>query len=408
MKPCGSSEDCPNRLVSVRPMLLNWLFANLLEKASVNRAYKYRLYPNKAQTENLNFLVEQGRLLYNAALQERKWAWKFHKVSINYYHQADQIKYFRRDDPDGIGKLNYCACQQILFRLDKAFANLFRRRKQGKRAGYPRFKSKKQFSSLRFVYNNGFRLSDDKLYIQNIGWIRLFQHRPIPNDAIIKQGIIKRDKLDKWYVCLEIESPDPEFISNDKDAIGIDMGINHFATFSTGEQVENPRWFRKSEERLANLHRRYAHTSKGTKRHEQLRYQIAKLHQHIANQRRDFQHKLSHRLVNEFGFIAIEDLNLKSLERGYVRKGIVEVSWGQFARFLAYKASSAGCQLVRVDPKYTSQTCPQCDSHVSKSLSDRIHNCPHCSYTAPRDIAAAQVILNRGMARTGPLQLAGS
>lgn len=367
----------------------------------MNRAYKYRLYPNKAQTESLNFLVEQGRLLYNAALQERKWAWQFHRVSINYYHQANQIKYFRRDDPDGIGKLNYCACQQILFRLEKAYNGFFARYKQG--AGLPRFKGKNQFSSLRFVYDNGLRLRGGKLYIQNVGFIRIFQHRPIPQNGVIKQAVVKRDKLDKWYIMFEVELPNPEFIPNGRPAIGIDMGLEYFATFSTGEQIENPRWFRMAEEKLAVTQRKHARTKKGSKRNKQLRYQIAKQYQHIANQRRDFQHKLSHRLVNEFGFIVIEDLNIKGLCCTHVKKSMKDAAWAQFFRMIHSKALSAGCELIEVDSRNTSQLCPRCDSPVSKSLSERTHNCPHCGYIVPRDVAAAQVILNRGLARTGPL-----
>jgi len=162
----------------------------------MKRSYKFRLYPTKEQTNTLDFLLEQGCLLYNAALQERRDAWRFQKVSINYYHQANQLKEIRQDDPDGLSKLNYSACQQILRRLDKAFSSFFRHVKAGQKAGYPRFKRIGWFSSLEFRYGDGLRLENGRLYVQNVGHICIFQHRSIPNDSIIKQAIIKRDKLD--------------------------------------------------------------------------------------------------------------------------------------------------------------------------------------------------------------------
>jgi len=368
----------------------------------MKRSYKFRLYPTKEQTDSLNFLLEQGRLLYNAALQERRDNWQFQKVSVNYYHQANQLKEIRQEDPDGLGKLNYSACQQILRRLDKAFSSFFRRIKTGQKAGYPRFKGIGWFSSLEFRYGDGLRLENGRLYIQNVGHIRIFQHRSIPDNGVIKQAIIKRDKLDNWYVTFQIELPDVAVVPNDEPEVGIDMGLEFFASLSTGEQIDNPRWFRASEEKLALTQHKRSRTKRGSKRNRQLRYSIAKQHRLIANQRRDFQHKLSHRLVNEFGFIAVEDLNVNGLCRSHVSKSMGDAAWAQFLSMLDYKAWSAGSQVVRVDPRYTSQICPECGCLVQKALSDRIHHCPHCGYAVPRDVAASQVILARGKARTVP------
>ena len=368
----------------------------------MKRSYKFRLYPTKEQADSLNFLLEQGRLLYNAALQERRDAWQFQKVSINYYHQANQLKDIRQDDPDGLGKLNYSACQQFLRRLDKAFKSFFRRCKLGQKPGFPRFKGKGWFSSLAFCYGDGLRLENDRLYVQNVGHIRIFQHRPIPNDSIIKQVIIKQDRLNNWYVIFQIELPDVAVVPNGKPEVGVDMGLEFFASLSTGEQIDNPRWFRTSEEKLATTQRKRSRTKKGSKRNKQLRYLVAKQHQHIANQRRDFQHKLSHRLVSEFGFIAVEDLNIKGLCRSHVSKSMGDAAWAQFIAMLSYKAWSAGSEVVEVDPRHTSQICPECGCIAKKSLSDRVHDCPHCGYVVPRDVAASQVILARGKAGTLP------
>lgn len=368
------------------------------------RSYKFRLYPTKIQTDSLNFLLAQGRLLYNAALQERRDAWRYHKVFVNYYHQANQLKDIRQDDPDGVGKLNHSACQQVLRRLDKAFKSFFRRCKRGEKPGFPRFKGKGWFSSLQFVYKDGLRLKNDKLYIQNVGHIRIFQHRPLPEEASVKQAVVKRDRLDHWYIIFQVELPNAAVALNGKSPIGIDMGLEYFTTLSTGEQVDNPRWFRKAEEKLAVTQRKRSRTPKGSRRNRHLRQLITKQHQHIANQRRDFQHKLSHRLVNEFGLIAVEDLNIKGLCRSRVSKSMGDAAWSQFIAMIHYKASSAGCEVVMVDARQTSQCCPECGCIVQKSLSDRIHDCPQCGYVVPRDVAAAQVILNRGIARTERLR----
>jgi len=368
----------------------------------MKRSYKFRLYPTKEQTDNLNLLLEQGRLLYDAALQERRDNWQFQKVSVNYYHQANQLRDIRQEDPDGLGKLNYSACQQVLRRLDKAYKSFFRRVKAGQKAGYPRFKGIGWFSSLEFRYGDGLRLENDKLYIQNVGHVRIFQHRPIPDNGVIKQAVIKRDRLDNWYVIFQIELPDVAVGDNGKPEVGIDMGLEFFASLSTGEQIDNPRWLRTSEEKLAITQRKRSRTKPGSKRNKQLRLLFAKQHQHIANQRRDFQHKLSHRLVNEFSLIAVEDLNINGLCRSHVSKSMADAAWAQFIAMLDYKACNAGSRVAEVDPWRSSQICPECGCLVQKSLSDRIHRCPHCGYTVPRDVAAAQVILTRGRARTVP------
>jgi putative transposase len=182
------------------------------------------------------------------------------------------------------------------------------------------------------------------------------------------------------------------------------MGLIHFATLSTGEMIENSRWFRESEEELAQLQRKRARCKPGSRRHRELSRQIRRLHEHIANQRRDFQHKLSARLVREYGLIAVEDLNVKGLCRSHVSKSMGDAAWAQFLHMLAYKAGRAGTLVVGIDPNGTTQICSgtDCGRVVPKTLSERQHTCPHCGLTAPRDVNAALNILARGRARTEP------
>jgi len=330
-------------------------------------------------------------------------------VSIRYTDQANQLKEIRSFDPD-VAWCNYSSLQQTLRRLDKAFQAFFRRLKAGEKPGYPRFKGKGWFKSVCYVYGDGIKLREGRLYVQNVGLIRLFHHRPIPDGGGIKMATLKRDRVGNWYVIFQVELPEVEFVPNGKPEVGLDMGLEYFVSLSTGEQIENPRWFREAEEKLAVLQCQRSRCKRGSRRYRELTRQIAKRHQHIANRRREFQHKLSCRVVDEFGLIFREDLHVKGLCRSHVSKSMGDAGWAQFLMMLDYKAERAGSQVIGVDPNGTSQVCPMCGCLVPKSLSDREHICPHCGYIAPRDVASAQVILIRGRlalseaqgARTGP------
>lgn len=364
-------------------------------------SYKFRLYPNHQQRASLNRMLEIHRQVYNAALQERKEAWRGCGVSIGYTDQANQLKPIRAFDPD-VAWCNYSSLQQTLRRLEKAFQAFFRRIQAGEKPGYPRFKGKSRFNSVCYVYGDGIRLKYDRLYVQKVGLIRLFHHRPLPEEGVIKMIVLKRDRVGNWYAIFQVELAHRHVSLRKSPAVGVDMGLEYFATLSTGEQVENPRWFRRAEERLSVLQRKRARCEKGSKRHRELTRQIRRLHQRVANKRRDFQHKLSTRLVQEYGFIAVEGLNVNGLCRSQVSKSMGDAGWAQFLAMLEYKAERAGTQIVRVDPNGTSQVCSRCGCAVPKTLSEREHRCLQCGFTAPRDVNAAWVILGRGKARTGP------
>ena len=364
-------------------------------------SYKFRLYPNSSQRQALDRILEIHRQVYNAALKERRHAWKRCGVSIRYAGQANQLKEIRSFDDD-VAWCNYSSLQQTLRRLDKAFQAFFRRVKAGEKPGYPRFKGRNWFKSVCYVYSDGVKLKNERLYVQNVGFVRLFQHREIPEDGEIKMAVLKRDRVGNWYVILQVELPDPEFDMRAEPAVGIDMGLTHFATLSTGEMVENPRWFRESEQKLTLLQRKRARCKWHSRRYRELTRQIRRLHERIANQRRDFQHKLSTRIVREYGFIAVEALNVKGLCRSHVSKSMGDAAWSQFLHMVEYKAAKAGTLLMPVDSNGTTQDCSGCGRPVPKTLSQRQHSCPHCGFTAPRDVNAALNILDRGRGRTGP------
>lgn len=366
----------------------------------MNRSYRYRLYPSRAQARALDRTLGGHRQLYNAALQERREAWRMRRASVTYYMQANQLRELRTFDEE-IAALNYSSCQQTLRRLDKAFQAFFRRVRKGDKPGYPRFKSRHHFHSMAFVYDDGIRLKGGRLYVQGVGRVRVFFHRPLPNGANIKQVIVKRTAGEAWYAVFQWELPDTNSTAHPGPAVGVDMGLEYFAALSTGELIENPRWLRKSEAHLALLQRMQARHQRGSRRRQQQRRAISRLHKHVAAQRRDFQHKLSHRLAGEFGLLAVEDLNVQGLARSHVAKSIHDAAWGSFLLMLRYKAEEAGSVVVEVDARGTSQVCSGCGQMVPKTLSERQHLCPHCGFTASRDVNAALNILSRGTARTG-------
>lgn len=362
-------------------------------------SYKYRLQPNREQRQILDRLLEIHRGLYNDALTERRLAWKMNRKSISYVDQANQLKAIRQFDDDA-AFANYTSIQQTLRRLDKAFAAFFRRVRTGEKPGFPRYKGRGWFKSICYVYNDGIRLKGDRLYVQQAGSIRMFQHRPLP-DGKIKMVILKRDNLGNWCAVFQVELPDIEPLTTPTTSVGIDMGLEYFAALSTGETIENPRWFRASEERLARLQKRRSRCKKGSNQYRYLTGQIRRCHQKIANQRLDFHHKLSRELVNRFGVIFVEKLNINGLCQSHVAKSMADAGWSQFLFFVSYKAVNAGGSRPEVDARRTSQLCPMCGCPVEKSLSIRVHHCPNCGYTVPRDVAAAQVIEIRGVNRLG-------
>jgi putative transposase len=364
----------------------------------MRKAFAYRLYTNKTQDKSLTGLLDIARLFYNSALQERRDAWE-QGISINYYDQANQLKGIRTENTC-YTLLNFSATQDVLRRLDKSFKSFFRRVKTGEKAGYPRFKGRDRFDSIAFpTYGDGVKLTD-KLYIQNVGKLRINMHRPI--EGQIKTVSIKR-KCSNWYAIFSCDlgddiAPKTEFTN----LVGIDVGLESFAVLSDGTVIDNPRYFRHGEQVLADRQRKLSAKQRGSNRRKDAKFLVAKAHQKIANQRTDFHHKLSRQLADKYDFIAYEDLSINNMVKNHsLAKSISDAGWGQFLRFSCYKVEETGGTSVAVNPKGTSQECSWCGSLVSKTLGDRIHNCPNCGKIAGRDYNASRNILWRGLRLRG-------
>jgi putative transposase len=381
----------------------------------VKRAYQYRLYPTKKQAQALEQLLVAGQRLYNAALEHRLLCWRRYRKPVWYLDQASDLKAIRGEHPD-IGVLNFSACQQVLRRLDKVYRQFVK----GK-WGRPRFKPLSRFRSLEFRFGDGAGLTKKgRLRIQHAGEIRVRWHRGLPDGAEIKDLVLTRHADGKWFVTFRFEAPDPPTPpAHTGPAVGIDVGLESFATLSTGEKIVNPRWYRRSEERLKAVQRRY---SKSKSRRQRKR--LSQLHAKVGRQRKDFLHKQSHRLSKEFSLIAVEKPHIKNMskrpkpkpdgqggflpngaaQKAGLNKSIHDAAWGTFLSMLRYKVAKTGSRLVEVPPARTSWRCASCGRLVPKSLSIRVHDCPHCRFRCDRDLGAALVILSKALdgSGTGP------
>jgi putative transposase len=363
-------------------------------------SYAYRLYPNRLQTEALARLLELHRELYNAALEERREAWRRSRVSLTYTDQANQLKDIRTLRPE-VAALNYSACQQTLRRLDKAYQAFFRRMRTGDTPGYPRFKSRSRFNSVAFVFGDGATRRNGRLNLQGIGVIKVKWHRPLPGSAVIKQVVVKRQG-DAWSAVFQIDVPDPvEKPTHPGAAVGLDVGLHHLVALSTGECIQAPRYFRAAERQLRRQQRRVARRQRSSQGWRQAVRQVAKTHGHIANQRRDLAHQLSTRLVRTYRLIGVEALNVQGLARSRLAKSIHDAAWAQLLAMLDYKVAKTGSRVIRVDPRGTSQMCSACGREVPKDLGQRVHRCPHCGLELDRDVNAARNILRLALNSLG-------
>lgn len=362
------------------------------------KMYQYRLFPTKKQSTIMNQWLERCRWLYNHFLEERKNSWKQEKKSLNYHTQAVSIVKLKQDKQP-LSNIHSQVLQNVAIRVDLAFKAFFRRVKAiGEKAGYPRFKGKGRYDSFTFP-QSGFALMKERLKISKIGSIRIKKHREI--EGSIKTLTIRKIN-DKWYAYFSCEvEPKPLFITD--KIIGIDVGLSSFATLSTGEKIENPRFFKEEEKVLAKAQRKFSKQEKETPKRKKVKKVVAHIHERIMNKRKDFAHKLSRILVNTFQVIAFEKLNVKDMMNNHTRvfghklnKSIGDVAWNQFTQFTTYKAEGAGRTVVFVDPRNTSKMCSRCGQFVEKKLSDRIHSCS-CGLVMDRDQNASLNILRLGM-----------
>lgn len=368
----------------------------------MRKVFKYRLYPTKAQRTALRKALNACRWVYNQSLVIRKDAWEQEQRSVSRYDTIGMLPNWKHKCPFLLNAYSQ-SLQEACTRVDLAFQSFFRRVKAGQKPGYPRFRGKGRYDSFTYP-QGGFKLLGARcLRLSKIGDVKIVFHRPI--EGGIKSLTIKRDTMGNWYACFSCVfesrplSPSPK-------VVGIDVGLTHFATLSNGEHIPNPRFFRKDEKALAKAQRHLSNCIKNTPEYYKCKRVIQHIHQRIANRRRDFAHKLSRQLVNEFQVIAFEDLGIQDMQKGNWRsmnKSISDAAWRQLMDFTTYKAEWASRLSPKVDPRGTTQMCSNCGQTVPKDLSIRIHDCPYCGLVLDRDVNAALNILARGLACVGSI-----
>ena len=355
---------------------------------------KIRIYPNKSQRAAIDDILWNCKELYNYLLETNINEYKStHKSLLGRSLEKISRKFMNCKIPSRIRR-------DVIRRLTFSFNRFFK-----KISRFPKFKSIQQYRSFTVdELKHGFDYyNNDHIRVSGVpGKIKAVISRGLL--GIPKQCIIKKMKSGKYYAFIVLDDRDVEKvkINHPKDCIAIDLGVSRFFTDNEGNYVASPKFLRRNLKKLAKAQRELSRKQKDSKNREKARIKVARLHEKVANTRRDFHFKVAYYLVTTFREVICEDLHIRSLLRGksketaLFRRALHDIGLGGFLLILQHMANLYGCKLIKVDPKYTSQTCCNCGTMVKKRLSDRIHICPHCGLKIDRDLNAAINILQRG------------
>ena len=360
------------------------------------KAYKYRIYPNEEQINYLQKTFGCTRFIYNQMLADRIKSYEENKdldIKIIKYPTPAQYK----KEYEWLKEVDSLALANAQMNLDKAYKNFFR----DKSVGFPKFKSKKD-NHKSYTTNN----QNGTIYIENNrikipklkSMIKIKQHREFV--GLIKSCTISQNPSGKYYISMLVDTENIQLPKLDTKA-GIDLGIKEFAITSDGEMFSNPKWLKKSEKRLRKLQKDLSRKQKGSNNRRKDRLKVAKLHEKISNQRKDYLHKISHYIISENQVIVIEDLKVSNMIKNHkLAKSIADVSWSEFRRQLEYKSEWYGRELIIAPSNYaSSQLCSNCGNKSSqtKDLSCRTYICPVCGMEMDRDINASKNLLKLAM-----------
>ena len=360
------------------------------------KAYKYRIYPNKKQQELIQKTFGCTRFVYNYYLNKRKEMYENDKTTFTYNMCSKDLTNLKKE-LEWLKEPDKYSLQNALKDLDVSYQKLFK-----EHTGYPKFKSKKnRYKSYRTSYtNNNIRFENKHIKLPKLGLVKV-RDKQIPQGRILN-ATISQEPNGHYYCSLCCTDIEFEQLPKTNKNVGIDLGICDFAILSDGIKIENPQFYEQSEKKLAKLQRELSRKTIGSARWEKARLKVSKLQKHIANQRNDFLQKLTTTIISNYDVISIENLDVKSMKEtdSKIRnKRVGDVSWSEFRRMLTYKSQWYGKELSVIDRYYpSSQICHVC-GHRDGKKSEDIRNwiCPNCNSELDRDINAAINILNEGL-----------
>ena len=365
----------------------------------MRKSFKYRIYLSHGQRRILEQQLEECRWVYNETLAERKRAYAERGESLRLYDTQAMLPVWKMTRP-ALKLVHSQVLQNICVRVDRAFHAFFRWVKQGGAAvGFPRFKGLGRYDSITYPqYGNGVRLEGERLILSKVvGAVHVVLHRPL--EGTPKTVTLIRSRTGKWFACFSCET-EATPLPPTGTVVGVDVGLASFATFSDGQKIANPRFYRRDEADLKCVQQRKdaAKNAQNWPENAKQKGILARIHARIANRRSDFAHQESRKLVNAYQVIVFEDL--APLEMGTsrgMRKSILDVAWAQFIRMTVAKAAEAGRRVIVVNPRNTTKLCSSCGEIVPKTLRARVHTCPQCGLVLDRDENAALNILQRGL-----------
>lgn len=363
------------------------------------KTIEFKLYLKPAHEETLSSWMRTCCGIFNRALDQRIKAYKRRAESVN-YNQQQTLLTKQRGRIEKLASLPLGFERDALRRVDRGMQAFFRRVKAvAGKVGFPRFRSWKRYNSMEYAAVGQYVRGDSLVSIPKLGLVRIRCGNQRISTTQKMLRIIRR--ASGWYGQVVVAEPTTIKNLEDQGSVGIDVGLESFATLSDGSQIANPRFYRKSEKKLRGLQRSLSRKKNGSRNRRKAVIRVQRQHEKIADQRRSFCHQHSTDLVRRFSLIAVEKLNIKGMVKNRcLAKSISDASWGIFLNQIAAKAENAARVFVQVDPRGTSQTCPDCGATQKKQLSERTHSCA-CGLECHRDHAAARVILARALVSSG-------
>jgi putative transposase len=361
-----------------------------MKQQSVRKTHKYRLKTTPEQERALEHTLMLCRHIYNAAVGERREAWRVRRFSVTYYQQKAELPGIKEAMPE-YAEVNAQMLQDVVLRVDRAFQAFFRRVQAGETPGYPRFHGRDRYNSFTFPQvgeHGGAALDGGILSLSKIGRIPVRLHRPL--EGTPKTVTISRE-ADGWYGCFTCADVPVQPLPPTGQETGIDLGIEAFATLSNGTRIFSPGWYRRAKRALKTAQRRVSRRKKGSNRRRKAIILLAKAHQKVRRQRADFHHKTAFALVRANDVIYHEDLQTANMvKHHHLAKSIQDAGWAAFLSIRTFQAVCAGKRVQAVNPAFTSQRCSGCGVLVQKGLSVRWHSCPDCGASLHRDHNAAK------------------